>query len=101
MLLSAFLSLQAPLLPPKEEKGKTLASGEESHYLDPSPPGHTLLHPHILGWGEVGTAEELEEQVVSTHLGMLELQLCQLSEILTEGGDPASLEVHELWGEEG
>lgn len=35
---------------------------------------------------------------MSAHLGMLELQLCQLNEILTERGDAAGLEVHELWG---
>lgn len=40
------------------------------------------------------------EQAVSTHLGVLELQFGQLNEILTERGDPARLEVHELWGEE-
>jgi hypothetical protein len=53
-------------------------------------------------WGkEVGAAEELMvEQAVSTHLGVLELQFGQLNEILTERGDPARLEVHELWGEE-
>lgn len=36
------------------------------------------------------------EQAVSTHLGVLELQFGQLNEILTERGDPARLEVHEL-----
>lgn len=55
-----------------------------------------------LSWGKmVGAAEEfMEEWAVNTHLCMLELQLCQLNEILTERGDPARLEVHELWGEE-
>lgn len=44
----------------------------------------------------------MEERAVSgpPHLGVFELQLCQLNEILPERGDPAGLEVHELWGEE-
>lgn len=34
-------------------------------------------------------------------LSVFELQLCQLDEVLAEGGDAAGLEVHELWrGEE-
>lgn len=29
---------------------------------------------------------------------MFELQLCQLDEVLAEGGHTAGLEIHELWG---
>lgn len=31
------------------------------------------------------------------HLGMFELQLCQLDEVLAEGGHATGLEIHELW----
>lgn len=83
------------LVPPKEEKGKTLASGEERALLDPRP-GWTLLPlatapPYL---GERG--ESKSSWAVNTHPGMLELQLCQLNEILPERGDPTRLEVHEL-----